>query len=101
MRRFLVLCSLTLCVLAQPANAQTVTLGSEKGTVFRDCETCPEMIVVPKGLFIMGFGSKNRHGPPRRVVDEVRRRHGRGSRQLVPDAWRALRDLHAWDALGR
>jgi len=39
----------------------------QPGFVFKDCETCPELVIVPKGLFIMGLGGKGRHGPPHRV----------------------------------
>ncbi|MEK9724123.1 MAG: hypothetical protein VW405_11670, partial [Rhodospirillaceae bacterium] len=39
----------------------------EKGYVFRDCPECPEMVVVPKGIYIMGLGGTSRHGPPHRV----------------------------------
>ena len=54
MRRFLALSFLTFCVLTQPANAQTATVGAKKGSVFKDCDTCPEMVVIPAGSFKMG-----------------------------------------------
>ena len=28
--------------------------GREPGTVFRDCPTCPELVVIPAGRFRMG-----------------------------------------------
>ena len=38
------------------------------GHIFKDCEACPEMIVVPPGIYIMGLGAKRlRDGPPHRV----------------------------------
>ena len=42
------------------------------GTVFRDCESCPELVVVSAGSFIMGSGgdddeAKSRERPSRRV----------------------------------
>ena len=39
--------------LVTPANAIDVTLNP--GAVFRDCDTCPEMVVVPTGRFMMGY----------------------------------------------
>ncbi len=60
-----------LCLLVSPVmaqtQAQTQAEGPKKGTVFKDCAECPEMVVVPKGIYIMGLGGKNRHGPPHRV----------------------------------
>lgn len=38
-------------VSAAPANAGE---GLAPGTVFKDCETCPEMVAVPAGSFTMG-----------------------------------------------
>jgi len=40
------------------------------GESFKDCEDCPEMIVIPPGVFMMGYegGIEGRYeGPPRRV----------------------------------
>ncbi len=108
MRRFLVLGFLALYVLAQPANAQTATVGAKKGTVFKDCGTCPEMIVVPKGLYIMGFGGKNRHGPPRRLT--VENDFAIGRFEIKFNEWfacvsergcRHKPDDHKWGMIGR
>jgi len=35
---------------------ECLTLGAEMdpGETFRDCESCPEMVVVPPGSFMMG-----------------------------------------------
>lgn len=40
------------CVLAAPAHAQSS--AAAPGTTFRDCPACPEMVVLPKGDFMMG-----------------------------------------------
>jgi formylglycine-generating enzyme required for sulfatase activity len=40
--------------VATQRRGAAATLGGEPGTVFRDCEHCPEMVVVPAGYFIMG-----------------------------------------------
>ncbi len=37
-------------VSASPAGAET----RRPGSVFRDCDTCPEMVVIPAGSFMMG-----------------------------------------------
>ncbi len=47
--------------------------GQEVGEVFRDCEVCPEMVVVPAGSFTMGSaeteeGRRDNEGPQRRVT---------------------------------
>ena len=47
--------------------------GQEVGEVFRDCDVCPEMVVVPAGSFIMGSpeteeGRGDSEGPQRRVT---------------------------------
>lgn len=46
-----------LLALAQSAFAQQ----SQPGTAFRDCPTCPEMVVIPAGEFVMG-SSKEESG---------------------------------------
>ncbi len=47
--------------------------STETGRVFRDCATCPEMVVVPAGSFVMGSsameeGRDDDEGPLRRVT---------------------------------
>jgi formylglycine-generating enzyme required for sulfatase activity len=39
-----------------PANPQEQVLrnGLKPGTVFKDCDDCPEMVVIPRGSFMMG-----------------------------------------------
>ena len=58
---------LTLLVLA-PLRAG---FGSEPGTIFRDCDECPEMVVAPPGSFRMGDlsgGGDVDEGPVRTVT---------------------------------
>lgn len=58
MRRSSVFLLPSLCIFgaiafsAAQAVAQRVSL--DEGAVFRDCETCPEMVVIPSGEFMMG-----------------------------------------------
>ena len=42
----------------------------EPGAVFKDCETCPEMVVIPAGSFKMGdlSGAGSTHAEPVRKV---------------------------------
>jgi formylglycine-generating enzyme required for sulfatase activity len=45
-------------VSAQAASATAVvTVTQPAGTIFRDCVSCPEMVVVPAGSFVMGSSS--------------------------------------------
>jgi len=56
-------------LLAGLAQAQT---NPDVGTVFRDCDGCPEMVVVPAGEFMMGT-----------ATDEVGRNSNEGPQHLV------------------
>ena len=63
--RVVALAALVFC--AAPGGAQQV------GEVFRDCEACPEMVVVPAGRFIMGSPESeeergNSEGPQHQVT---------------------------------
>lgn len=58
-------------VLAAPALAQDAS--RELGERWRDCEGCPEMVLIPAGTFVMGSpdsesGRYEREGPVREVV---------------------------------
>ena len=46
------LSGLTVVMLPDRLEAHVVSLSP--GAVFRDCETCPEMVVIPSGVFQMG-----------------------------------------------
>lgn len=52
----MVLLLLTALAVARACMSAPVatTSGREPGTVFRDCEGCPEMVVIPAGSFTMG-----------------------------------------------
>ena len=41
---------------------------SRPGALFRDCSTCPEMVVVPGGRFVMGSSVSEEEGPRHRVT---------------------------------
>ena len=38
-----------------PASAVAEPAGPAPGETFRDCDACPEMVVVPAGSFMMGL----------------------------------------------
>ncbi|WP_262694459.1 formylglycine-generating enzyme family protein [Kordiimonas aquimaris] len=41
-------------ILTSFLNAEETTQGHKPGTVFQDCDVCPEMVVIPPGTFMMG-----------------------------------------------
>ena len=58
---------------AEAERKERARLAMQPGRVFRDCEECPEMVVVPAGSFVMGSpaSEEGRHddeGPQRRVT---------------------------------
>jgi len=84
-----------------PALAQDALAA---GTVFKDCDTCPELLVVPPGLFVMGLGGKTpREGPPHRVI--IAKPFAIGRFEVTFDQWGACQtgggcshdpDDHQW-----
>ena len=57
-----------LSILMLPlAGCDEVEAPKEPGAVFKDCKTCPEMVVIPAGSFKMG-GDRTKEEP----VHEVR-----------------------------
>ena len=69
-----VLAGLALLAQVEPVAAlQELAAAPDPGTVFRACDVCPEMVVVPPGSFMMGSpateaGRFDDEGPLRRVV---------------------------------
>lgn len=65
MSNLLSLFIVTFCLIWVPCHAQTANQGNttkaartahapEAGTIFRDCQNCPEMVVLPSGSLAMG-----------------------------------------------
>ena len=73
-RRCARLCSLAAIILfALPATAVEISLKDE--SVFRDCADCPEMVVIPRGRYDMGYDggiSEERYDGPVHSVSITR-----------------------------
>jgi formylglycine-generating enzyme required for sulfatase activity len=62
------------------------------GEVFRDCDVCPEMVVIPAGSFTMGSpqneeGRRDNEGPQRRVT--ITEQFAIGKYEVTFDEWDA------------
>lgn len=55
------------------------------GDVFRDCAECPDMVVVPAGIFVMGSEKQKRERPTR--VIRVRKPFAIGRFEVTRDEW--------------
>lgn len=53
-----------------PSGVTLATKGPdlEPGTSFRECQDCPEMVVIPRGTFVMGSRETKAEQPPRIVM---------------------------------
>lgn len=57
---------------AAPANVGPLAAEPwppKRGAIFKDCGNCPEMVVIPSGLFIMGVGAKRKLDKPAHRVN--------------------------------
>ncbi len=61
------------------------------GDVFRDCPKCPEMKVLPAGLFVMGTNGRHKRERPARRV-RVAKPFAIGVSELTFDSWQACLD---------
>ncbi len=60
------------------------------GDMFRDCETCPEMVVVPPGIFVMGSKLHKSEMPPRPI--RIRKAFAIGRFETTHAQWQACLD---------
>ena len=60
------------------------------GAMFRDCETCPEMVVVPPGIFMMG-SKKHKSEKPHRIM-RIRKAFAIGRFETTHEHWQACID---------
>ena len=51
---FAMVCAVSMSMAAGSAASKSAAQHRKAGTVFRNCPTCPEMVVIPPGSFIMG-----------------------------------------------
>ena len=73
------------------SRADSPTAARRADDVFRDCDGCPEMVVVPAGSFMMGSpaseeGRDDDEGPPHRVT---LRSFALGATEVTFDEWEA------------
>ncbi|HEU5468434.1 MAG TPA: SUMF1/EgtB/PvdO family nonheme iron enzyme [Steroidobacteraceae bacterium] len=52
--RALALAAVATSLLAPPPASRAAEGAREPGSAFTDCEGCPEMVVIPAGMFVMG-----------------------------------------------
>ena len=69
MRAATAMLALAVVVAAIPSLAADST--REAGATFRDCEGCPEMIVIPAGSFVMGTPAAERTAGANAAEGEV------------------------------
>jgi formylglycine-generating enzyme required for sulfatase activity len=68
-----------------PPRAEPGRAGSKPGDVFRDCNDCPEMVVVPAGAFDMGSNEFDFEKPEHRVT--IARPFAIGRREVTFEEW--------------
>jgi formylglycine-generating enzyme required for sulfatase activity len=77
-----------LISLGMAQTAHSSNPSPAPGEVFQDCPECPEMVVVPPGLFIMGLGGTTpAEGPRHRVF--IRQAFAIGRHEITFDNWRS------------
>jgi len=64
------------------------TMTPKPGTVFRDCPQCPELIVVPAGIFVMGSNKTRKTEKPAHRVN-FKRPFAIGRFEVTFDQWLA------------
>lgn len=89
--------------------ARHETPAFKPGQAFRDCPQCPELVVVPAGLYIMGLNATGKKSkPPHRV--NIRKPFALGRFEVKFSEWRACADEggcladpddHRWGRKGR
>jgi formylglycine-generating enzyme required for sulfatase activity len=99
MRRFQIINALTVAVLGclalvlpapiatHPAIAETASETLQPGELFRDCEDCAEMVVVPSGEFDMGSAANRLEKPVHHVA--IAKPFGIGRREITFTEWDA------------
>jgi formylglycine-generating enzyme required for sulfatase activity len=109
-RTFLFGLALFVLLVLSPASAiaqQTQPL--KPGNVFRDCKDCPELVVIPKGLYLMGSNGRYKAAKPAHRVS-VKKVFAIGRYEVTFKEWLACvdgggclhkPDDHKWGRTGR
>ncbi len=105
----IVLAGLVLAASTATAPATSAGASLKPGSVFRDCEKCPELVVVPSGIFIMGLKGKRKTDKPAHRVN-IARPFAIGRFEVTFAEWQACIDDggckhfphdHNWGRVGR
>jgi formylglycine-generating enzyme required for sulfatase activity len=70
---------------AAPPRPEVAATGGKAGDVFRDCQECPEMVVVPTGEFDMGSAELEYEKPVHRVA--IAKAFAIGRREVTFEEW--------------
>lgn len=83
---------ITLFLLtAMPGLVKAAESKRNAGDVFRDCETCPQMVVVPPGSFTMGSNGRHKYERPAHPVT-IAKPFAIGVYELTFDEWQVCFD---------
>src|SRR5215510_11424443 len=87
-------CALSAAAQAQPLTPERESALSPKDS-FRECDVCPEMVVVPSGAFTMGSPANERYRDraegPQHVVT-LKRAFAVGKYEVTVDEFAAFAD---------
>ena len=72
---------------ASPVAAAAVLQGAKAGRAFKDCDVCPEMVVIPVGSFIMGGNDYEDEKPPHTVIIQS---FAMGRTEVTQGQWKAV-----------
>ncbi len=93
-----------LIAACAPQSALSAKTSSVPGTIFKDCPDCPELVVVPPGIFIMGLGGTTPTEAPRHRVF-IRKAFAIGRYEITFNNWQScfiegaclkIPDDHEW-----
>ena len=92
------LAALVITVIAVATNALPLWAAEplKPGIVFKDCGQCPELVVVPSGIFIMGLKGKRKVEKPAHRVN-ITKPFAIGRFEVTFDEWQACIDDGSWE----
>ena len=105
--------ALSLALMAgntNPGYAATDVPKWKPGQTFKDCPECPELVVIPAGIFIMGLNGKSKKNKPAHRVN-INKPFALGRYEVTWAEWQACKDAkgcisggdhdHSWGKKGR